>query len=159
MNSVDNKYCLLLKNTIPVLVVVCLLYLLCDPVAGCAQDINNLHIEKVQEEGLSSDYIVCINQDTKGFLWFGTREGLFRYDGYSFRAFKNLPGDSSSLVNNVIISLCSDKNNLWIGTLGGLSRIDVKTLVITNFRADEALQAYAILPENDSVLWVGTTVR
>src|SRR5476651_675048 len=103
MNSAENKYCLLLK----VLIVVCLLYLLCDPVSGCAQDINNLHIEKVQEAGLSNDYIVCINQDTKGFVWFGTREGLFRYDGYSFRAFKNLPGDPSSLVNNVIVSLCS----------------------------------------------------
>jgi len=157
MNSTDNKHCLLLKNIIGVLVIIGLLYLLCDPVPGCAQDINNLHIEKVQEDGLTNDYIVCINQDTKGFIWFGTREGLFRYDGYSFRAFKNLPGDPSSLANNVIVSLCSDKNNLWIGTLGGLSCIDVNTLATTNFRAKEKLQAYAILADNDALLWVGTT--
>src|SRR5580698_3596176 len=157
MSSADNKDCLLLKYTIHLLTIVCVLYLLCGPVPCCAQDINNLHIEKVQEDGLSNDYIVCINQDTKGFIWFGTREGLFRYDGYAFRAFKNLPGDSSSLVNNVIGTLCPDKNNLWIGTLGGLSCMDVNTLAITNFHANEALQAYAILPENDSLLWVGTT--
>jgi len=155
MNSAAIKYSLSIKNTISALLFFCFFLSLREPAR--AQDINNLHIEKVQEEGLSNDYIVCINQDTRGFLWFGTREGLFRYDGYSFRAFKNLPGDSSSLVNNVITSLCSDKNSLWIGTLGGLCCIDVKTLAITNFRAQEKLQAYAIYSENDSILWVGTS--
>ena len=77
-----------------------------------SQNTDNLRIEKVPEEGLTNDYVVCINQDTNGFMWFGTREGLFRYDGYSFKAFKNLPGDSTSLVNNVIITLYPEKNNL-----------------------------------------------
>src|ERR1700679_2395803 len=80
-----------------------------------SQNTDNLRIEKVPEEGLTNDYVVCINQDTNGFMWFGTREGLFRYDGYSFKAFKNLPGDSTSLVNNVIITLYPEKNNLWVG--------------------------------------------
>jgi ligand-binding sensor domain-containing protein/two-component sensor histidine kinase len=121
------------------------------------QNVDNLRIEKVPEEGLTNDYVVCINQDSNGFMWFGTREGLFRYDGYSFKAFKNLPGDSTSLVNNVIITLYPEKNNLWVGSLGGLSCIDVNTRAVKNFTANKALQVYAILPKNDSIFWVGTT--
>ena len=57
----------------------------------------NINLEKVQEEGLTNYIIKCIQQDTNGFIWFGTEEGLFRYDGYNFKPFKNFPGDSQTL--------------------------------------------------------------
>jgi ligand-binding sensor domain-containing protein/two-component sensor histidine kinase len=131
--------------------------LLCIAPLAFGQNVENLRIEKVQDEGLSSDLIECISQDNNGFLWFGTREGLFRYDGYNFKSFKNLTGDSTSLINNVVYAICPDKKKLWIGTLGGLSCMDINTQAIKNFPANESLQVSAILQKNDSVVWVGTT--
>ncbi|WP_183576512.1 two-component regulator propeller domain-containing protein [Mucilaginibacter sp. X5P1] len=120
-----------------------------------AQDISNLHIEKVQEEGLTNDCILSINQDSNGFLWFGTKEGLFRYDGYIFKAFRNFPGDSTTLMGNSIQCLYPEKNNLWIGSDGGLSRIDINTQNIKNFNC-YGLKVNTILKKNDSIFWVGT---
>ncbi len=57
-----------------------------------AQNIYNLNIEKVPGEGLLNKRITCINQDMNGFIWFGTVEGLFIYDGYGYKAFRNMPG-------------------------------------------------------------------
>ena len=70
-----------------------LFYLLVIPFSLYAQNVENLRIEKVQEDGLSNDNINCISQDNDGFIWIGTHEGLFRYDGYSFKAFRNFPGN------------------------------------------------------------------
>ena len=69
------------------------------------------------ENGLPGDYISCILQDKKGFLWIGTSNGLCRYDGSRFRLFKNDPADSFSLSDNNVISLSLDhKGRLWVGT-------------------------------------------
>jgi ligand-binding sensor domain-containing protein/two-component sensor histidine kinase len=121
------------------------------------QNIEHLKIAKVQEEGLTNDHVVCINQDGNGFLWFGTKEGLFRYDGYSFKAFKNLPGDTVTSKSNVINTLLPQGNKLWIGSLGGLNSIDINSLAIKNFPSPAPLQVYAVLPEGEKKLWVGTT--
>ncbi len=57
------------------------------------------NFEKISiEQGLSSSGVYSIFQDRKGFLWFGTENGLNRYDGYSFKIFKNEPDDSNSIV-------------------------------------------------------------
>jgi len=69
------------------------------------------------ENGLPGDYINCILQDKKGFLWIGTTNGLCRYDGSRFRFFKNDPADSFSLSDNNVISLSvDDKGRIWAGT-------------------------------------------
>ena len=61
-----------------------------------------------------------IFQDSRGFLWICTFNGLNRYDGYQFKIFRNIPGDSTSLSNNKILSICEDiSGNIWIGTYGG----------------------------------------
>ncbi len=120
------------------------------------QNIDNLHIEKVPEDGLSNVYINCIQQDGNGFLWFGTSEGLFRFDGYNYKSFRSLPGDTTTLANSAILFLFPEKKNLWVGSLGGLSCIDINTQTVKNYKANEFLQVYTILPKNDSVFWVGT---
>ena len=51
------------------------------------------------DEGLSHDEVTSIVQDNDGFMWIGTRGGLNRYDGYEFKIFNQIPGDSNSLVN------------------------------------------------------------
>ncbi|HMI05811.1 MAG TPA: two-component regulator propeller domain-containing protein [Pedobacter sp.] len=74
------------------------------------------------EHGLSNNLIRCIYQDHKGFMWFGTRDGLNRYDGYGFKVFRNEFNDPNSLVHNIIHSITSDSEyNLWIGTRQGVS--------------------------------------
>ncbi len=132
-----------------------LLLFLCIPAS--AQDTKNIHLEKVQEEGLYNDYVVCINQDANGFIWFGTREGLFRYDGYVYKDFRNIPGDSTTLANNNIQFIYPERNYLWVGTSVGLSRIDINNQSVTNIPSREFLQMKAILPKNDSVFWLGTS--
>ena len=57
------------------------------------------------EQGLSQSSVLCIMQDHTGFMWFGTKDGLNRYDGNSFKIFQYKYDDPTSLGNNVINSL------------------------------------------------------
>lgn len=81
------------------------------------------------EHGLSQSTVYSIVQDKKGFLWFGTANGLNRYDGYNFQIFSNDPLDTNSLSDNGIVSLCEDSEGfIWVGTVEGvLNRFDRKT--------------------------------
>src|SRR5436305_9216349 len=67
--------------------------------------------------GLSQSNVLCILQDSKGFMWFGTREGLNKYDGYKFTVYKNDPKNKNSIGGNFISSVIEDhEGNLWIAT-------------------------------------------
>ena len=73
------------------------------------------------EDGLSNNSVISILQDHKGFLWFGTSDGLNRFDGYSFKVFRNIENDKTSLGSNSITYLFEDRNNtLWVGTVKGI---------------------------------------
>jgi signal transduction histidine kinase/ligand-binding sensor domain-containing protein len=86
-----------------------------------AQYINNLGIDN----GLSNNSVTCIFQDHYGFMWFGTYDGLNRYDGTNFKIFKNKWGDKFSLINNHINSITEDdRSRVWIGTDKGLNFYD-----------------------------------
>ena len=75
------------------------------------------------EHGLSHSGVLCILQDSKGFLWFGTADGLNRYDGYTFRVYKHDPEDPHSWSKNLVESIYEDRSGeLWIGTADGLNR-------------------------------------
>ena len=70
-----------------------------------------------QLQGLSNNYINCLVQDTIGFIWIGTNDGLNRYDGYVMKTYYNSPTDSLSISDNKITALCIDADGrLWIGT-------------------------------------------
>ncbi|HEY4785362.1 MAG TPA: two-component regulator propeller domain-containing protein, partial [Bacteroidales bacterium] len=74
------------------------------------------------ENGLSNNAVTSICQDSKGFMWFGTYDGLNRYDGYNFITFRHVIGDSSSLCDNSINCITADStHNLWIGSRNGVS--------------------------------------
>src|ERR1700733_5285450 len=130
-----NSFKLVLKQTAGFLlksafVLACSLFV---PLRVFSQNIDKLNIEKVQDEGLTNNYINSILQDKNGFIWFGTGEGVFRYNGFTFKSFRNFPGDSTTLVNNVINALYTEDDNLWVGTGSGLSRININTGVLKNF--------------------------
>ncbi|WP_222538205.1 hybrid sensor histidine kinase/response regulator transcription factor [Pedobacter polysacchareus] len=74
------------------------------------------------ENGLSNNEVNCIFQSRNGFMWFGTFDGLNRYDGYSFKIFRKKLKDGNSLLNNRVQCLAEDEvGNLWVGTMGGVS--------------------------------------
>ena len=69
---------------------------------------------------LEGKIVYKILQDHLGFIWIGTNDGLFKYDGYKLTAYKNDRLDSTSLGNNDVIPICEDSNGtLWFGTSGG----------------------------------------
>lgn len=78
------------------------------------------------EDGLSHNTVLSSLQDQKGFLWFGTKNGLNRFDGYTFRLFQNDPIDPKGLKGNYIQSLHEFDHNVWVGTDNGLFKYNDK---------------------------------
>lgn len=73
------------------------------------------------EDGLISDEVLAITQDATGFLWIGTRDGLSRFDGYTFQSYRHDPDDPTSLPSNYILNLFRDPSGvLWVLTRGGI---------------------------------------
>lgn len=80
------------------------------------------------KDGLSHNSVICILQDTEGYMWFGTYDGLNRYDGYNFKIYKNKIGDSTSLKSNTITCLSKDNlGNMWVGGSKGISLLKKNT--------------------------------
>lgn len=78
-------------------------------------------------EGLSQSVVTSVFQDSLGYIWFGTQNGLNKFNGYTFEVFTYKPHDTTSIPNNWIYGITEDRNgNLWIGTKGGLCRYDRK---------------------------------
>jgi signal transduction histidine kinase/ligand-binding sensor domain-containing protein len=74
-----------------------------------------------QKQGLSQNTPDCFLQDSEGFMWIGTQDGLNRYDGYTFTVLRSIPGDTNSLCDNFVLALTEDsENNIWIGTRNGI---------------------------------------
>jgi signal transduction histidine kinase/ligand-binding sensor domain-containing protein/DNA-binding response OmpR family regulator len=79
------------------------------------------------EDGLSSNTVYAVLQDSKGYMWFGTENGLNRFDGYTFTVYRNISRNENSLVNNYVYCLIEDEDQtLWIGTERGICKYDLK---------------------------------
>jgi len=124
--------------------------------------INNIRFEHINN-GLSQSTVTCILQDKKGFMWFGTKDGLNRYDGVEFTVFKN--NTEGSLSHSYITCIFEDSEDvLWVGTLeGGLNRYDHNTETFTSFQHDDKDPGSishnyitCIYEDRDKQLWVGT---
>lgn len=73
-------------------------------------------------DGLSNNSVTTIYQDSEGYMWFGTYDGLNRYDGYSFKVFRNRINDKKSLSFNTVYNIEGDsKKNIWVGGSNGIS--------------------------------------
>lgn len=85
---------------------------------GQEQDIRFKHLNS--DNGLSSDKVLSIFRDHRGFMWIGTEVGLNKYDGVNFTSYRNDVGDSLSLGHNQITGIIEDSDkNLWVATFGG----------------------------------------
>ncbi|MEM8599060.1 MAG: two-component regulator propeller domain-containing protein [Bacteroidota bacterium] len=88
------------------------------------------------EDGLSHSRVNAIAQDAEGFLWFGTDDGLSRYDGTGFRVYRHDPADPQSLPHSRVSTLyVEDDGSLWVGTQQGLSRFERRTETFRRYRA------------------------
>jgi signal transduction histidine kinase/ligand-binding sensor domain-containing protein/DNA-binding response OmpR family regulator len=112
-------------------------------------------------QGLSQSTVFCSFQDSRGFLWFGTAEGLNRYDGYGFKVFRHVLNDSTSLGSNDILTIAEDATgNIWVGTrTRGLSILDRNTLKFDNtLNKQKNLNTYntgisTILKDKNDNMW------
>ncbi|MBT1709695.1 response regulator [Fulvivirgaceae bacterium PWU5] len=106
-------------------------------------------------DGLPSNIISAVAQDTRNFIWVGTANGLCRYDGHRFLTFKQTESEHS-LTTNEISSLVAIGDYLWIGTWKGLCRIHTGTFEVTRIPLGEDRIVRTLAPGRRGILWVGT---
>ncbi len=91
------------------------------------------------DNGLSQNTVMAIFQDSQGFMWFGTKDGLNRYDGHSFRIFRHEPGNPNAIGDNIIRDINEDDNHqIWIGTDEGIFLYHPTTECFSPFRVATA---------------------
>lgn len=116
------------------------------------------------EDGLSYNRVTNIIQDKRGFIWFGTYNGLNRFDGYSFKNFLPDAANPFSISSHTISAIYEDsKGIIWVGTVDGLNRFDWKTerfYKYENIPGDPHSisynRIYSIYEDRNGTLWVGT---
>ena len=110
-----------------------LIFALC--LKSIAQDAS-LRFEHIGiEEGLSNENVTQIFQDSKGYIWFGTFDGLNKYDGYSFTKYRLDPFDSNSISQNFIYTIWEDKYGaIWVSSFEGLCKFDRSTEKFTRYK-------------------------
>ncbi|WP_297518419.1 two-component regulator propeller domain-containing protein [uncultured Clostridium sp.] len=121
---------------------------------------NNITIN----EGLSQGSVDDIFQDSEGYMWFATNDGLNRYDGYDFKVFKGDSNDVNTIWPGLVSCIVEDKfGALWVGTSGGLAKIDKKTFKVTRFYVDKADMSkisnhniWDIYTDSNDDIWIGT---
>lgn len=134
------------------------------PKSSSSEPEQVLHNGDALREGLAGTVVNCIVQDSGGFLWFGTQNGLYRYNGYSLKSFTFHSDYSNQFVSDFITALAEDNaGSLWIGTLAGeLFKLNLQTGERTSFYHndddpislnDNAIRS--IYKEQSGKLWIG----
>lgn len=128
---------------------------------------QNIRFEHLSTEaGLSQSNVLCILQDSRGFMWFGTRDGLNKYDGHKFTVYKNNAEDENTPSNDEIMDLKEDSDgNLWIATYGGgLNMFDWKKEKFTRYRHTATDSSgiptdylHSLYIDHEGSIWVGTS--
>ena len=111
-----------------------------------------------QKHGLSSNKITSICKDDLGFIWFGTTNGLNRYDGKSIKSYKHNPENAHSLSNNYVRCIYKHSSgNLWVGTTRGLNLFDYETHTFVRYETnnlEEEASITAITEDKNHNLWI-----
>ncbi len=138
--------------------------LLSSGIAAPPSDFAHPFKRLMPEDGLPASPVNCVFQDSRGFLWFGTNEGLVRYDGRNIRIFRMDPYDPHSLGNRQVNYIVEDAlGNLWISTENGLDYWDRATERFAHYRNNPDDPASLsnnlcreLLLEPDGTLWIAT---
>ncbi|MBX2924143.1 MAG: response regulator [Chitinophagaceae bacterium] len=117
-----------------------------------AQQFNFRHFKV--ENGLSYNSVMDILQDSRGFMWFATKDGLNRYDGYTFKIYRNIEGDTESIGSNSTYKLLEDASgNILVGTYNGLYRLDIQTEKFTLLSSPPNGRVSGIAFNGKGALW------
>ncbi len=116
------------------------------------------------DQGLSHNTVNAIVQDKRGFMWFGTQDGLNRYDGYQITVFRHEPKQLNTLSDNEVTALFVDSTGiLWVGTSNGLNRFNRQRETFTRYEHDpnnkhSISHNYigSIYEDRQGILWIGT---
>ncbi|MCZ4694777.1 AraC family transcriptional regulator [Ancylomarina euxinus] len=114
-------------------------------------------------DGLNSNVVYALFQDSHGFIWMGTKEGINRYDGYSIRSF-SLPFESyKNIAHQRINSICEDQlGYIWLGTPNGIIQMDAFSGKMIHYslpyetKASQSQYVNSIVISNQNEIWVGT---
>jgi len=127
---------------------------------------TNVKFERISnEQGLSQNTVFSMFQDKEGFLWFGTLDGLNKYDGYEIKVYRTNPKDTNSIADVYITTIHEDSDDyIWFGTrFGGICRYDKTKNIFTNItkisEKDKGLSSNfitTIFSDNSGNLWIGT---
>ncbi|WP_316798382.1 two-component regulator propeller domain-containing protein [Pedobacter frigidisoli] len=119
-----------------------------------AQNLKFSHISV--EDGLSNSTVECIFQDYRGFMWFGTRDGLNKYDGNQLTVFKN-DKSRNSLSDNFIRCISEDQHhNLWAGTSDGLNRFNAEQNNFITYKTKSNKNSVTAILEIGKIIFVST---
>ena len=117
------------------------------------------------DQGLAVTTAFSLVQDDNGFIWIASIDGLLRYDGYKFVAYKNNFNDSASISDNTVAYLSKGKDNrIWIGTYsGGVNVLDANTGKFNNYQNNlnnknslSSNRVWAVLEDDEGIVWAGT---
>src|SRR5665213_180911 len=131
--------------------------------AGFAQDIHFTLVETPKENPWSG--VLAMTQDPQGYLWFSTKEGVYKYDGHQYTLYQHEPSNPNSLALNWVETVYADKSGIiWLGTYGGgLDRFDPTTNTFTHYRHQPGKtgslandRVAAIMQDREGTIWVGT---
>ena len=123
---------------------------------------NKINFQNINmNNGLSSNVINCIYQDSKGYIWIGTEDGLNQYDGNNVNIYNYEGGREDALSSTYITSIAEDENGyIWVGTYGGLNIIDSETEKVVNYIDKNNLSnnnITSIYKDSNNTMWVGTS--
>jgi len=115
-------------------------------------------------QGISHTTVRKIIQDSHGFIWIGTQQGLNRFDGYEFEVFNHFPDDPQSLSNDWIYDIFEDdQGRIWVATDGGMDLYEPQSKTFRHYRhnPDDPTSlphdsVRTIFQSKDGALWVGT---
>ncbi|MBB5619350.1 ligand-binding sensor domain-containing protein/signal transduction histidine kinase [Pedobacter cryoconitis] len=107
------------------------------------------------ENSLSNNSVFCTTQDRSGFMWMGTKDGLNRFDGYSFKTYRHDPANEKSLGSDKVYSLLSDKPaSLWVGTAQGLYHYNAVTEFFTLVKETKNRSVSVLTLDHEGNLWM-----
>lgn len=103
-------------------------------------------------------------QDSQGFMWFATRNGLIRFDGYTYKTFRSSPNDTQTISDDIVLDILEDQQGfIWVSTYSGLNRFDPRNEKFTRYLFDitdpnsiSSNSVYKLIKDKNGVIWIST---